>query len=70
MNTLYVGIDVSSKNNVTYLMKPDGSKHSSFTIFNNPDGSAKIATCAVETNEKWLKYVKSKSKCFPYRIET
>ena len=30
MNPLFVGIDVSSKNNVTYLMKPDGTKHSSF----------------------------------------
>lgn len=29
MNPLYVGIDVSSKTNVIYLMKPDGSKHSS-----------------------------------------
>ena len=30
VNPLFVGIDVSSKNNVTYLMKPDGSKYSSF----------------------------------------
>lgn len=28
MSTLYVGIDVSSKSNVVYLMLPDGSKHS------------------------------------------
>lgn len=41
MNPLYVGIDVSSKNNVTYLMKPDGSKHSSFSVQNN-SGGAKI----------------------------
>lgn len=41
MNPLYVGIDVSSKNNVTYLMKPDGSKHSSFSVQNNV-GGAKI----------------------------
>ena len=32
MNTLYVGIDVSSKTNVIYLMKPDGSKHSNFKV--------------------------------------
>ena len=32
VNQLYVGIDVSSKNNVAYLMKPDGSKHSSFSV--------------------------------------
>lgn len=41
VNPLYVGIDVSSKNNVTYLMKPDGSKHSSFSVQNNV-GGAKI----------------------------
>ena len=28
----FVGIDVSSRNNVAYLMKPDGSKHSSFSV--------------------------------------
>ena len=27
MNPLYVGIDVSSKNNVIYLMLPNGDKH-------------------------------------------
>ena len=41
MNPLYVGIDVSSKNNVTYLMRPDGSMHSSFSVQNNV-GGAKI----------------------------
>ena len=41
MNPLYVGIDVSSKTNVTYLMKPDGSKYSSFSVQNNV-GGAKI----------------------------
>lgn len=39
MNPLYVGIDVSSKNNVTYIMKPDGSKHSSFSVQNNLGGT-------------------------------
>ena len=39
MNPLYVGIDVSSKSNVAYLMKPDGSKHSNFSIPNTRDGS-------------------------------
>ena len=43
VNPLYVGIDVSSKSNVTYLMKPDGSKHSSFSVQNNV-GGAKIMT--------------------------
>ena len=39
MNPLFVGIDVSSKNNVAYLMKPDGSKHSSFSVQNNLGGA-------------------------------
>lgn len=39
MNPLYVGIDVSSKNNVAYLMKPDGTKHSSFSVQNNRGGA-------------------------------
>lgn len=43
VNPLYVGIDVSSKTNVTYLMKPDGTKYSSFSVQNNV-GGAKILT--------------------------
>ena len=43
MNPLYVGIDVSSKSNVAYLMKPDGGKHSSFSVQNNRSG-AKLLT--------------------------
>ena len=39
MNPLFVGIDVSSKNNVAYLMNPDGSKHSSFSVQNNLGGA-------------------------------
>ena len=39
MNPLFVGIDVSSKSNVAYLMKPDGSKHSSFSVQNNLGGT-------------------------------
>ena len=39
MNPLFVGIDVSSRNNVAYLMKPDGSKHSSFSVQNNLGGA-------------------------------
>ena len=42
MNKLYVGIDVSSRNNVVYIMKPDGSKHISLSVENSPKGSAKI----------------------------
>ena len=32
VNPLFVGIDVSRRNNVAYLMNPDGSKHSSFSV--------------------------------------
>ena len=42
MNPLYVGIDVSSKSNVIYLMLPDGSKHSNFSVANSQDGSAQM----------------------------
>ena len=39
MNPLFVGIDVGSQNNAIYLMKPDGSKHSSFSVQNNRGGA-------------------------------
>jgi len=42
MNTLYVGIDVSSKSNVAYFMKPDGSRHSILTVDNNRIGAQKL----------------------------
>lgn len=42
MSKLYVGIDVSSKNNVVYLMKPDGSKYNNFSVENSPKGSAEL----------------------------
>ena len=42
MNLLYVGIDVSSKINVVYLMLPNGDKHSSFSVANSQDGSAQL----------------------------
>ena len=42
MPKLYVGIDVSSKNNVVYLMNPDGSKYSNFSVENSPKGSAEL----------------------------
>ena len=35
MNPLYVGIDVSSKSNVVYLMLPNGDKHSNFSVANS-----------------------------------
>jgi len=42
MNPLYVGIDVSSKDNVVYLMKPDGTKIKNFSVSNSKDGSKKL----------------------------
>ena len=47
MNKLYAGIDVHSTINRVYLMKPDGSKHTSFSVKNNPNGSKKIADSIV-----------------------
>ena len=42
MNTLYVGIDVSSKSNVVYLMLPNGDKHSNFSVANSHEGSTQL----------------------------
>ena len=42
MNPLYVGIDVSSKSNVVYLMLLDGEKHSNFSVPNSQDGSTQM----------------------------
>ena len=39
MNPLFVGIDVSSRSNVAYLMNPDGSKYSTFSVQNNLGGA-------------------------------
>ncbi len=38
-DTLFVGTDVSGKDNVAYIMKPDGNKNSSFSVPNNHIGS-------------------------------
>ena len=43
MNPLYVGIDVGSRNNAVYLMKPNGDKYSSFAV-QNTQGVAKLLT--------------------------
>jgi len=39
MNSLFIGIDVSSKNNAVYFMNPNGEKHCSFTVQNNLKGA-------------------------------
>ena len=42
LNTLYVGIDVSSKSNVIFLMLPNGDKHSNFSVANSHEGSIQL----------------------------
>ena len=42
MDKLYVGIDVSKRNNVAYIMKPDGSKYRNFSVENSPKGSTEL----------------------------
>ena len=39
MNPLYVGIDVGSRNNAVYLMKPNGDKYSCFEVQNTQGGA-------------------------------
>ena len=51
MNSLYAGIDVSKNNNVTFLMKPDGTKHSVFSIPNNIEGAKMISERIVSSLE-------------------
>ena len=41
MNQLFVGIDVGSRGNTAYLMRPDGEKYANFTV-QNTQGGAKI----------------------------
>ena len=43
MNKLFVGIDVGSRINAVYIMLPDGSKHSSFTVQNNLGGAQSLS---------------------------
>ena len=51
-NALFVGIDVSSKNNVAYIMKRDGDKHSSFAVPNNRSGAEALVDKVVEVLRK------------------
>jgi len=39
MNPLYVGIDVSSKSNVVYLMLANSDKYSNFSVATSHEGS-------------------------------
>jgi len=40
---LFVGIDVGSRDNAVYIMMPDGSKHSAFSVQNNLGGAQAIS---------------------------
>ena len=51
MNQLYVGIDIGSKNNVAYLMLPNGDMHSRFPIENNLGGYRAVAKKVVAALE-------------------
>ena len=53
MNKLFVGIDVGSRGNATYLMKPDGGKHCVFSVENNM-GGAKLLTDKASTETIWF----------------
>lgn len=52
MNSLFVGIDVSSSSNVVFFMNPDGSKLCSFSVQNNRNGaiilSKKISSAMID----------------------
>ena len=42
MNPLYVGINVSNKFDIVYLMLPNGDDHSNFSVANSHDGSTQL----------------------------
>jgi len=52
VNQLFVGIDVSSRSNAVYIMLPDGSKHSSFSVPNNLGGAQTLSKRVVAALEK------------------
>jgi len=43
MDKLFVGIDVGSLDNAVYIMLPDGSRHSSFSLKNNLGGAQSLS---------------------------
>lgn len=51
VNKLFVGIDVSSQNNVSCLMDSDGVKYSSFSVQNNLGGTKLLAEKIVSAME-------------------
>ena len=53
MNQLFVGIDVHPGSNTVFIMLPDGSKHSSFTVPNNLGGAQRVSKQVVAALEKF-----------------
>ena len=53
-NALFVGIDVSSKDNVACIMKPDGEKHSVFSVPNNRPGAELLVDKVVSVLRQML----------------
>jgi len=43
LDKLFVGIDISKNDNAVYIMKPDGTKHSSFLVSNSPGGTRTLS---------------------------
>jgi len=59
LDKLFVGIDISKKDNAVYIMKPDGAKHSSFQVANSPGGTRTLSQRTVAAlNELNLTSVK------------
>jgi len=52
MNQLFVGIDVHPGSNTVFIMLPDGSKHSSFTVPNNLGGAQRVSKQVIAALEK------------------
>jgi len=49
MNTLFVGIDVGSRDNAVHIMLPDGSKYKAFSVGNNLGGAQTISKQTVSS---------------------
>jgi transposase len=52
VNQLFIGIDVGSRDNTVFIMLPDGSKHSSFSVQNNLGGAQTLSKRVIAALEK------------------
>lgn len=69
MNPLYVGIDVSSRNNVVFFMKPNGSKIKNFTVPNSKDGARKLVKEMLAALSVFLLQISSSAWKLPLSTE-